>query len=118
MDWEIQRKDGTIRHLAASISLARDAEGRPVGFRGVVRDATDLRAAERLQEALYAITEVSSAGLDLPAFYRALHEIVGELLNAQNFYIALRDEATGDISFPYFVDELDPPPGPAGRARP
>ena len=83
-----------------------------MGFRGVVRDATDLRAAERLQEALYAITEVSSAGLDLPAFYRALHEIVGELLNAQNFYIALRDEATGDISFPYFVDELDPPPGP------
>jgi diguanylate cyclase (GGDEF)-like protein/PAS domain S-box-containing protein len=117
VDWDILRKDGSVRHVAASISLARDTRGQPVGFRGVVRDVTDLRAAERLQQALYAITEVSSAGLDLPAFFRAIHEIVGELLNARNFYIALRDEAAGGISFPYFVDQYDPAPGvcPPGK---
>ena len=70
----------------------------------------DLHRQLRLQEALYAIAEVSSAGLDIPAFYRAVHEIVGDLLNAGNFYIALRDEATGGIVFPYFVDASDEAP--------
>jgi len=76
----------------------------------IVHDVTELRRAERLQDALYAIAEVSSAGLDIPAFYRAVHEIVGELLNARNFYIALRDEAAGGIVFPYFVDAFDKAP--------
>ena len=66
VDWELLRKDGTPRHVAASVSLVKDALGEPAGFRGVVRDVTELRRAERLQEALYAIAEVSSAGLDIP----------------------------------------------------
>ena len=117
VDWELRRKDGTTRHVAASVSLVKDARAEPAGFRGVVRDVTELRYSERLQEALYAIAEVSSAGLDIPAFYRAVHEIVGELLNAGNFYIALRDEATGGIAFPYFVDAQDevPPPRTPGK---
>jgi diguanylate cyclase (GGDEF)-like protein/PAS domain S-box-containing protein len=110
VDFELRRDDGTSRHVSASVVLVKDVEGGPVGFRGVVRDVTDLRRAERLQDALYAIAEVSSTGLDLPAFYRAVHEIVGELLNARNFYIALRDEASGQISFPYFVDSRDVAP--------
>ena len=28
----------------------------------------------------------------MPAFYRTIHEIVGELMYAENFYIALYDE--------------------------
>jgi diguanylate cyclase (GGDEF)-like protein/PAS domain S-box-containing protein len=113
VDWEVRRKDGTPRHVAASIGLLRDAEGRAIGFRGVVRDVTERRRAERLQEALYAITEITSAGLDLPAFYRAVHELVGEFLSARNFFLALQDETTGGLSFPYFVDAVaETPPAP------
>src|SRR5262249_36565314 len=47
-------------------------------------------------------------------FYAAVHAIVGELMDARNFYIALQDEATRTVGFPYFVDEKDPaPPRPA-----
>ena len=31
---------------------------------------------------------------------------------ANNFYIAMYDEGLGVLSFPYFVDEVDPPPQP------
>jgi diguanylate cyclase (GGDEF)-like protein/PAS domain S-box-containing protein len=49
--WEIIRKDGTKRYLEASISLRKDASGKPIGFRGIVRDTTDRkRAEERLRE--------------------------------------------------------------------
>lgn len=43
---EIKRPDGTERTLEVSISLARDGDGKPSGFRGIVRDITDRRLAE------------------------------------------------------------------------
>jgi PAS domain S-box-containing protein len=42
------------------------------------------------------------------ALYSALHGIVAELMYARNFYIAVYDELTGVLAFPYFVDEVDP----------
>src|SRR3989442_12386669 len=39
--------------------------------------------------------------------FGAIHRIVGELMPAKNFYIALYDAASGMLSFPYFVDEYD-----------
>ena len=41
-------------------------------------------------------------------FYRGIHEIVGELLYAENFYIALYDSARKQINFPFFIDTVDP----------
>lgn len=50
-DWEVIRKDGTHRYLEASVSLRKDTSGKPIGFRGIVRDITDRkRAEERLRE--------------------------------------------------------------------
>jgi len=48
--WEIIRKDGTRRSVESSISLVRDLQGEPAGFRGVVRDITERRQAEELQK--------------------------------------------------------------------
>src|SRR4051794_1460341 len=41
-------------------------------------------------------------------FYGAIHEIVGELMEAGDFFIALYDEERRRINWPYFVDEVDP----------
>jgi diguanylate cyclase (GGDEF)-like protein/PAS domain S-box-containing protein len=50
-DWGIIRKDGTQRYLEASVSLRKDASGKPIGFRGIVRDITERkRAVEALRE--------------------------------------------------------------------
>jgi hypothetical protein len=56
---------------------------------------------------LYRVAETAATARDLPAFYRAIHAIVGELMDATNFYIALYDEERTRINFPYYVDELD-----------
>jgi HPt (histidine-containing phosphotransfer) domain-containing protein len=48
--------------------------------------------AARIQDALYRIAEAASAADDLQAFYAAIHRIVGELMYAENLYIALYDE--------------------------
>jgi diguanylate cyclase (GGDEF)-like protein/PAS domain S-box-containing protein len=45
-DWEIIRKDGSKIYVEASISLRKDSSGKPIGFRGIVRDITERKRAE------------------------------------------------------------------------
>ncbi len=45
-DYKVIQKDGDPKDLELSVSLIRDAAGRPVGFRGVVRDVSERKRAE------------------------------------------------------------------------
>jgi PAS domain S-box-containing protein len=47
IDWIIQKKDGTKAFVEASVSLIKDAEGKPAGFRGIVHDVTARKKAEQ-----------------------------------------------------------------------
>jgi len=65
-DWEIIRKDGTKRYVEASVSLIRDPGGQPIGFRGIVRDVTERKRAEKemieLQEQLRQSQKMEAVG--------------------------------------------------------
>ena len=65
------------------------------------------RRGERLQAALFRIAELANAPDTLENFYAAVHQVIGGLLYARNIYIALLEEETGLLTFPYFVDEAD-----------
>ncbi|HYN03202.1 MAG TPA: PAS domain S-box protein [Vicinamibacteria bacterium] len=75
------------------------------------------RRRERAQAGAYRISEAARTVWDLPALFRSIHETLGDVLPARNFYIALHDRASGLVSFPYFSDERDttPAPKPLGR---
>lgn len=77
-----------------------------------------LALAERLQRALFAIAEQSGADHAMPETMRALHGIVGSLMYAENFYIALYDHAAQTITIPYYVDIADPEPPSPDRVYP
>ncbi len=66
--------------------------------------------AERLQKSLYRISEAASTARNLNELYSFIHNIVNELVPANNFYIALYDHSRDILEFPYFVDEFDPAP--------
>ena len=68
--------------------------------------ADEARAA-KVQDALYRIAELASAAQDMQEFYRAIHGVVGELMDARNLYIALYDDERQLINYPYWADELD-----------
>ncbi len=73
--------------------------------------------AERLQAALYRISELSVAAGSLERFYADLHAIIGELLYARNFYIAMLSADGARIEFPYSVDERDTVRRPRERSN-
>ena len=72
---------------------------------------------EKLQRALYRITELSVTAGSLERFYADVHSIVDELLYARNFYIALLSADGDHIEFPYSVDERDPAREPRRLAK-
>ncbi|MDD5369776.1 MAG: diguanylate cyclase, partial [Anaerolineaceae bacterium] len=71
---------------------------------------------ERLQAALYQISQATNSTRNLQELFHEIHQTLGELMPANNFFIALYDPVTDVLSFPYFVDEHDDPPSPM-RAR-
>ncbi len=68
-----------------------------------------LEYSDRLRTALYEISEQAHYSKNIDDLYAKLHQKVGHLIYARNFFIALVEEH-GDgryIKFPYFIDEID-----------
>ncbi|MFA4917495.1 MAG: PAS domain S-box protein [Syntrophales bacterium] len=47
VDYEIIGKDGTKLYIESSVSLIRNASGQPIGFRGIMRNITEHKQAEK-----------------------------------------------------------------------
>jgi diguanylate cyclase (GGDEF)-like protein len=77
-----------------------------------------LTQAERLQRALFAISDMAGSDMDMPMLLRGLHEIVGTLMYAENFLIALYDEKDDGIRIIYFVDTAEEEWAGIGVAEP
>ncbi len=106
------------RVYEAHIEPLRGDAGAIVGTIAFALDVTERVDAGRVQNALYRISEGASSARDLGSFYAAVHAIVGELMYAHNFFLALFDEAADTLVFPYWVDAEDPAPvGPQPRRR-
>jgi PAS domain S-box-containing protein len=108
MEYRVNHRDGrTLWIRDASVYVLDDA-GKPLYVQGFFEDITERVQAQQAQSALRGIAETASAAEDMRAFYAEIHRIVGELMYADNCFIALYDPARDAISWPYYVDEVDP----------
>lgn len=87
-EFQLIRKDGTRKFAEVSSSLMKDPSGKPVGFRGIVRDITDRKMAEmatkRLAEenaAMAQIGQIISSTLNINDIYDRFAEGVRKILS-------------------------------------
>lgn len=104
----LMRKDGIVIHVMWSVRWSETHQVRIA----VARDITELKHAEAMQSALRAIADAAQTAADLPALFERIHAIIGGLLPARNFHVALYDAKRDELSFPYFVDEHEKRPSP------
>ncbi len=105
-------KDGHLYWVSAIIVPQPGEAGVPQGYLVLRNDITERRQAEQTQKALLEIAAAAQSGVTLPDLFRRIHAVVGTLLPARNFFVALCSVGTDALTYPYFVDERDSAPEP------
>ncbi|MCK5097108.1 MAG: PAS domain S-box protein [Desulfobacteraceae bacterium] len=67
--------------------------------------------ADKALEVFFEISNAVNYSTNLDELYRAIHKALGKILNVDNFAIAIHNEEKDSITFPYYIDEKDSPPG-------
>ena len=90
LECRIVQKGGAVRYIEISVSLVRDTEGKPAGFRGIARDVTERVHAEReLDQYRHRLEElVEERTQELEAVNRQLVIKIAQLKQAEK---ALRE---------------------------
>ncbi len=81
-DWEMIKKDGTRGWIETSVSLIRDSDGEPAGFRGIGRDASERKKME--DEAKIHQQQLMQAG-KMVALGTLVSSVAHEINNPNNF---------------------------------
>ncbi|WP_372013313.1 putative bifunctional diguanylate cyclase/phosphodiesterase [Pseudoxanthomonas sp. 10H] len=99
----------TIDRRQAQVELERRVRERTLELqhanRELQEEVVERQRAERLQHALFRITEMAMSSESLEQYYAKVHAAVDELIYARNFYIALISDDQDSIEFVYSVDE-------------
>lgn len=103
-------KKGKDIHVLVNGSLVE--YGSQQVIMNIYNDITELKQSEKARTATFKISQLIHTATRLDDLYEPVRNIIGELMDATNFYIALFDEETNILSFPYFVDDKDPYPQP------
>ena len=112
VDYRFRHKNGSYRWLHDRGFFLIEDDRNVRRMIGMMQDINDKKQAELLQNAVYRIAQAADKSAGLSDLFESVHNIIGTVMPAGNFYIARYDDEEDLISFPYFVDEEDTPPAP------
>ena len=98
--------EGNLRIFLNNITGVIE-NGRLTHVWGTQRDITAKKRAERTQNVLYNIANAVNTTKDLDDLLKSIRILLNEIVDTTNFFIALYDKKTDDITIPYMVDEKD-----------
>lgn len=95
------------------LSLATWQVDGEVFYTGIVRDISERKRSEIVQNAIFRISQAAMTTEGMDALYTSIHSILRELIPAENIFIALYDSINNLLNFPYYIDQYDQkPPAP------
>lgn len=109
-EWRVRSKSGREFWIDINFRLAQlDGCERALV---TLRDIDQRRRAEQIQGAIYRISQASLSAATLYEYFVLVHEILKNLLPAENFTVAFTDSARATLTFPYHLDQRQPWPSP------
>ncbi|MCJ7436085.1 MAG: PAS domain S-box protein, partial [Anaerolineales bacterium] len=103
-EWTHLSRQGKM--LPCEIHLARLPGDHP-RIRATIIDITERKFNESIRSASNAIADAALNEPNIESLLKAVHDTVGTLVPAKNFYVSLYDKETDLLNFPYHVDEYD-----------
>jgi chemotaxis protein histidine kinase CheA len=74
----------------------------------LAKEVQEKTQSETIQKALFTINELAAGNEDMHSFLHHVHQVVGDLMFARNFFVALYHPQPQCVQFAYFSDEEDP----------
>jgi PAS domain S-box-containing protein len=97
-----------VDHVFHTVKVPlRNGNGAVVGVCGIARDITEQTRAEAVERAMGAILRASVTTSDLRTLIAEIREILSQLIDTTNFFVALYDESIDSYRFPFFADQFD-----------
>ncbi len=111
-----RHRDGEIRSVHVRARQLVLNEHRYIA--AVWTDITERKRAELERQTLLEIMQGVAAIRDTSSFLRLVHEALGRVIYAENFFVLLHDPRTGLFEMVYIADEHDGafPPAALGRS--
>ncbi|MDC1256047.1 diguanylate cyclase, partial [bacterium] len=100
----------TAQHVVAAMARLQDRERLQQAVdartKELMSQIREREKSELLQESLFRISELTNdVSIDIDKFYDMVHNIVGQLINAENFFIAKHNVDENTLSFVYYSDQ-------------
>ncbi len=108
----ILTRSGEQLMISWNNTLLKDEQGNVTAIASIGEDITEKYYNEKAQAIIYKIAQSTIISKTLDELFQSIHAVLLDLMPAENFFIALYDDETDTVSFPYFVDQYDPPPPP------
>jgi len=113
----IVRRDGSPVPVLVSPQALFDADGDYSGSFAVVSDVSSRRHTETEREVISRIIRGVVETTNLDELLSLIHESLRRVIYAENCFVALLDEASDTIFFPYFADRYDSHQEPIQRGK-
>ena len=111
------RKDGTDFPVSVSTSAIFDPRSGDHKLVCVARDITRRKRLEAESRAITRIIRGVTTTANLEELFQLIHRTVKKIICAENFFVALFDNATETLSMQFWVDKYDPMPPPFRLGR-
>jgi two-component system, cell cycle sensor histidine kinase and response regulator CckA len=72
--------------------------------------AIERQRAEAERQVMFEIIQGVNVSANLDELFHLIHQSLKKVIFAENFFVALYDRRSGLFTFPFFVDQFDPPP--------
>ncbi len=102
-----KRRDGSEFPAENTVSRLRDREGKALGVVCVMHDLTEASRQERIRNIASNISEAALLLDSVEELCKHIHNQIGTLLDARNFFVALYHPEHGTYTLPYIVDQFD-----------
>jgi len=103
----IVRKDGSVIPIWRTANSVYNEEGKFIGAIVHSHNITNRKKADKLQSVVYSISRATHSTKNLEELYKLIHNILKDVLDVTNFYIAHYNEKEQTLSFPFYKDEAD-----------
>lgn len=100
-------KDGQYVWGRVTKSMVKDATENSLFAIGMFEDITEQKYSEKIRNCIFTITQATISTENLEKLFASIHQILSQIMPVENFYIALYDEKTNLLHFPFFIDQYE-----------